>query len=281
MAKVAKSSHKELTKPDGFTETLAPLAEMLERNWKKVVVVVSAAIVAAVLVAISLSVSSRQREQASQAFGQTLADEVKPVIGEGDTKPEPEGKAAPKTEGKAAPASDQKPPIPGEYFSTEIEKQQALLKSSQQVVQKYPNNAGGRTSLLTEGDADYRLGKYPDALQAYASYLERAPENDLLRAYAMVGQAYALAGEGKKDDALSAARSLADHPPAGFGRDLGLLAAGKIAEDSSMLDQARQAYRQLKVDFPDSAAGREASERLTFLGEPPAAAKPAITIGAP
>jgi TolA-binding protein len=124
------------------------------------------------------------------------------------------------------------------------------------------------------GDADYRQGKYEEALRSYASYLATAPETDTLRAFAMQGQAYALLGEGKGDDALAAAKKLVDNPPASFGRDLGLLAMGHIAEQLGKADAAKDAYQKLAVDYPTTPGGREANERLTALGvTPPAPAK--------
>jgi len=253
-------SRKELKQRDPLATAAAPLTEGLERNWKRILTVVGAAAVVVVTLSVGTSIAGRKRERAADLLGLVLAEADKPVLGS-----------------PGLPEADPKQK-PSDYFNTEQEKQQAVAGKAAAVVTHYPGTPSAQTTLITEGDAYYRLGKYSEALQSYDQYLKGSDGQNLFRAYAMLGKAYALLGQGKTEDAITAARDLAEHSPAGFGRDLGLLAEGRFYEQTGQVAQAKQAYGTLKIDFAETAAGREASDRLTFLGEPPA---PAPTANAP
>jgi tetratricopeptide (TPR) repeat protein len=247
-------SRKELKQRDPLATAAAPLTEGLERNWKRILVVLGVAAVVVVVVSVASAVAGRKHERAADLLGLVLAEADKPVVGT-----------------PALPEADPKQK-PSDYFNTEQDKDQAVASKATSVAVSYPGTPSAQTTLIVEGDALYRLGKYPEALQSYDAFLKGTDSQNLFRAYAMLGKAYALLGQGKTDDAIAAAKDLADHSPSGFGRDLGLLAEGRFYEQAGQLAQARQAYGTLKIDFAETAAGREASERLGFLGEAPAMA---------
>jgi len=247
-SRAARASRPDTEKSDAFTEAMEPLFQKLEQHWKIVAVGAGAILLAAVAVAVGLTLSSRHDEAAAMALGDALRATEKQVVGKDDAAPD---------DAKA------------DYFSTEKEKQQAIAKAAAAVAEKQAGTPSGRTALLTLGDADYRLGKFQDAVTEYGKLLDQEPPTDPLRAFALQGQAYALLGAGKGDDAIAAAKRLVDGPPGGFGRDLGLLAEGRIAEQLGKLDVAKDAYQKLAIDYPQSPAGRTASDRLAALGVPP------------
>ncbi len=252
--RLSRRDLRDLKEPDAFAEALAPYIEAFEKNWKVVAGLAGAAVVLAIGIALGTSVSARHEQRAAQQLGSALAEAAKVVVSGNDS-------AA--AEGNA------------DSFPTEQAKEKAVAEAMQAVIAKAPGSPSATTAELALGDADFRLGKFSDAEAAYAKYLGEAPANDTLRAFALQGQAYALAAEGKGDAALAAAKSLVDSPPGGFGRDVGLLAEGRIAEQLGKPDVARDAYEKLSVDYPTSAAGREANERLTALGVTPEPPKPA------
>jgi tetratricopeptide (TPR) repeat protein len=250
-------SRKELKQRDPLATAAAPLTEGLERNWRRILIALGGAAVVVVAISIISAVAGRKHERAADLLGLALSESQKPVVGSPEL---PEANSKQKST---------------DYFNTEAEKQQAVAAKAASVASTYPGTASSQTSRITEGDALYKLGKYPEALQSYDTYLKESDPQNLFRAYALLGKAYALAGQGKTDDAIAAAKDLAEHSPSGFGRDLGLLAEGRLYEASGQLPAARQAYGTLKIDFADTAAGREASDRLGFIGEaPPTAASP-------
>lgn len=258
-SKAERLARRDLDKPDAFAEAVTPLLERLEANWRVVALVAGGVLVAAVAIIAGLTLSSHHDEAAAAVMGDALRQTEKQVIDE-------------KAADAKADAKDKT-----DYFATEQQKQQAIAKAAEDVVKKEGGTVSARTALLTLGDADYRLGKYADALDAYGKFLDQAPATDPLRAFALQGQAYALLAAGKGDEAIAAARKLVDGAPGGFGRDLGLLAEGRIAEQTGKLDIAKDAYQKLSVDYPSTAAGRAASDRLGMLGFAPdsPAAKPA------
>ncbi|MHB1843240.1 MAG: tetratricopeptide repeat protein [Deltaproteobacteria bacterium] len=236
---------------DAFVEMMEPFADGLEKNWRLFAIGLGVLLVLAIGVAVSLSLAAGRKERAAQSLGEALADVNKPIVG------------AAETPDKAA-----------DSFQTEKEQQQALEKSLQAVVTGQAGTRSAQTALLSLGDAQYRLGDFTGALGSYAKFLDQAPPEDTLRAFAMQGEAFALLGAGKGDDALAAAKKLSQEPPAGFGRDLGLLAEGRIAQQLGKVDEAKEAFQKLVTDFPSSAAGREASARLVDLGVNPKATAP-------
>ena len=284
MAKAAeqKLNKKDLASGDSIAETLRPLAEGLQANWKTIVPVAGFALIVLVIVAVALEVQSHHREQAAQSVGDALALIARQVVtGEpADAPPAPGEKPSllqlKKPELKPTKAAAKTDP---EEFSSEAEKQTAIAKKAQVTIDQYGSQPAGRVALLTLADAQYRLGEFQHSVDSYQKFLGATPDTDYLKAFGQVGLAWAYLALNKGDDALSAAKALSDHPPAGFGKDLGLLAQGEIAEDLGKVDAAKEAYRTLRNEAGDSAAGRQANERLTFLGEPPAT--PTVTVPVP
>jgi predicted negative regulator of RcsB-dependent stress response len=270
-------SRRELKQDDAFVEAMTPLVDQLEKNWKTIAFAVGGALIAVLAAVTILTISAHHDEQAAAQLGNALQDATKQVVAAED-KPDadkPDAKGA-KADPKKTDAKDDKD---ADYFPSEQAKQQALAKSLDGVVQKDKGSPSGLTATLALADADYNLGKYAEAIRSYGAYLAEAPESDTMRAFAMQGQAYALLGEGKGDEALAAAKKLIDSPAASFGRDLGLLATGHIAEQLGKLDAAKDAYSKLSLDYPNTPAGREANDRLTALGVTPPT--PAATPGKP
>ena len=286
MAKAAeKLSRKDIG--DGVSETFRPLTTGLEDNWKTIVVVASVALGALVIVALVLQSQSRHREQAAQSVGNALEDVGIPVVAPPEPGAEPGAEAgaepAPVAAAKEPGAKPAKPAPPAKAkpkmqtkddFPSEQAKQEAIAKEAQATISEFGSQPAARVARLTLGDADYKLGKYQDAVDSYTKFLAEAPEDDYLRAYGEVGLSYAPGVGQEGTRLLAAAKALVEHPPGGFGRDLGLLTQGHLAEDMGQPEVAKQVYRLLRGEAPDSAAGREAGERLTFLGEPPAPPKP-------
>jgi tetratricopeptide (TPR) repeat protein len=241
-----------LKQRDALAQAAEPLTASLERHWKRIAIVAGVVAVAVSATSIVMSLSGRKREQAAAMLGLALAESEKPVTGT-PTLQEPDEKQK---------SSD--------YFNTENDREQAVAKQAGAVAARFPGTPAGSSSLLAEADALYRLGNYTQALQRYDDYLRKTDPQNIFRAYAMLGRAYTLLADGKRDQAIAAAKELADHAPGGFGRDLGLLAQGRFYQGAGQVEQAKQAYNTLKIDFPDTASGREAAEQLTLLGEAPA-----------
>lgn len=247
-------SRRELKQDDAFVEAMTPLVDQLEKNWKTIAISVAGAL-AVVLGAVTfLTISAHHDEQSAALLGNALQDATKQVVG-----PSADEAKADVKDAKDAKA-DAKDDKSADYFPTEKAKQEALAKDLDGVVQKSGRSPSELTAALALADAQYRQGKYEEAFRSYSHYLTEAPENDTLRAFAMEGQAYALLGEGKGDDALAAAKKLTDSPPASFGRDLGLLATGHMAEQLGKPDAAKDAYSKLSLDYPNTPAGREAND---------------------
>ena len=247
-------SRRELKQDDAFVEAMTPLVDQLEKNWKTIAISVAGAL-AVVLGAVTfLTISAHHDEQSAALLGNALQDATKQVVGPSAD----EAKRCQRREGREG--RRQRRQERGLLSDGEGQAGGACQGPRRSRPEIRPARRPDSPPPSRWPMPDYRQGKYEEAFRSYSHYLTEAPENDTLRAFAMEGQAYALLGEGKGDDALAAAKKLTDSPPASFGRDLGLLATGHIAEQLGKPDAAKDAYSKLSLDYPNTPAGREAND---------------------
>jgi tetratricopeptide (TPR) repeat protein len=253
-----KLTRKELRGPDAFQKAGFQARDWLQDKHHRLVLLAALALfLAGGGVAVASYLSNRSEADASKALASALKVAERPVRAE------------------AQPPSD--PDVEAPPFSSQKEKDQALIKELAEVRQKYPRSRAAIAAELPIGEAQLRLGRPDDALKALDDFLKAIPADDPLRAEALEGEGYAHEAKGELDQALSSFDALARDNKTDFLNGMGLYHRGRILTVQGKKQEAAAAFAQASTAYPNSPAARLANDRLTVLAEqgikppPPAA----------
>lgn len=225
------------------------------------------AVVAVVLVAGGAALASYMRDRgntrAAQTLGQTLQVLERPVA----------------DEAQGAGAAE-KPPFP-----TQKAKDEALRTELSAFIADKGDSTPGLTATLTRAGADYRLGDHAAAQSGFEAYLAKAPKESPLRLSALEGRGLSLEAQGKLDEALAAFGTLATEAKGEFLVGMGSYHRGRLLAAQGKSDEAVKVFQEVVTQHPNTAAARQATDRLQLLAAqgvaiptPPAAA-PAVDAG--
>lgn len=241
---MAQKLHKrDLQGPDKFQKEAGGLLDWMHEHPKEVALGGGALLV--LILVIGLVFGGGRRHEANGQAGADLAAALELVD-------RPVG-----TAGGAQGEGAEKP------FTTEAEKQQAIAQALTDVRTKHAGTQTAIAAALPLADAQFKLGKYDEALALYDEYLGKAPAGAELRFLALEGRAQTLEAQGKTDDAIQAWDKLAEQAPA--YKDRALYGKGRLLEKQQKWDDARAAYQSVEKDFPNGAMARLAAERLAEL----------------
>jgi tetratricopeptide (TPR) repeat protein len=241
--KTEKMRQQELRAPDTFQKVGAEAGDWIAQRQKLIGIAVAVLLIGGLGVGIANEVSKRGEEKASQALGQALAVLDRPV--EGVEPPQP---------------GDTEPP-----FKTVKERDEALVKALTDFRGAHGGTRSAATAALTLGKAQFRLGNYPAAQEAFAAFLKDAPQNEPLRAGALEGQGYALEAEKKYDDAIKAFEQMDSASGGEYLAGMGAYHKGRMLILQDKKEEAAQVLQKVSTDHPNTAAARMASERLAVL----------------
>ncbi|MFP2927676.1 tetratricopeptide repeat protein [Pyxidicoccus sp. 3LG] len=259
--KTEKIRQRELRAPDTFMKVGAEASDWLAQRQKLIGIAAGVIIVGGLGVAIANEVSKRGEEKASQALGQALAILERPVEG-------------------VEPAQPGDTAVP---FKTMQERDQELVKALDQFRQDHGGTRSATTAALTLGKAQFRLGEFGKAQEAFGSFLKDAPQSEPLRAGALEGQGYAFEAEKKYDEAIKAFDQMATAGGGEFLPGMGAYHKGRMLILQDKKEEAAQVLSKVSTDHPNTAAARMSSERLAVLASQgvkvPAPAQPAAATG--
>ncbi|NVJ06705.1 tetratricopeptide repeat protein [Myxococcus sp. AM001] len=240
--KTEKIRQKELSQPDTFQKAGTEASDWLAQRQKIIGLAAGVLILGGVGVAIASEVSKRGEEKAAQALGQALTVLDRPVEGVEPAQP-----------GETEPA-----------FKTVKERDEAVVKALGEFRAAHGGTPSAATAALAEGKAQFRLGNYAAAQAAFGEYLKGAPQNDPLRAEALEGQGYALEADGKYEDAIKAFEQMgaAGGP---FLPGMGDYHKARMLILLGKKEEAAQVLSKLTTAQPNTAAARQAGERLAVL----------------
>lgn len=233
-------SRKDMKAPDRFQEMAKQAMDWISGHKKNARVAVLAVVAVAAVAAVAITASGSRAEKAGG-----LAFEVLRAAG---------------GEVSAVPL----PGVPGPFYATDAERQQAVIAAADHALAEYPSTAAGRLALLMKADAQLALGQLDAAVASYEKYLAETSSSSSLRFGALEGIALAKEAAGKLDEAAAAwersareVAAFADH--ADVQRARVLEAAGKVEEARKLLEGFAQAHA-------GSALATEAADRLARLG---------------
>lgn len=252
---VEKLTRKELRGPDAFQKAGLQARQWLEDKQRLVALVAGVILLGGAGIALASYVSNRGETEASRALASALKLLQRPT----GTGKEP------------ATDEDAEPP-----FSSQTEKDEALIKELAGVREKYPRSRAAVAAELPIAEAELRLGRADVALKSFEVFLKASFADPHRRAQALEGEGYGFEAKGQLDQALSSFDELA-RSKSDFLGAMGLYHRGRILAEQGKKQEAADAFAQTSSSFPNSPAARLASDRLAVLAEqgikptPPAA----------
>jgi len=237
-----KLSRKELKQPDAFMKAGSVARGWFQENVRLVTIVVGVALLAVGGAVAADYLHGKTEEEASQVLGDRLKMLDRP-ISESAT-----------TSGDDAP------------FKSAQERDEAVVKSMEELRSKYGGTKAARTAALIASSADFRLKKYDEAIKGYTEFLKDAhhPEEPL-RAAALEGQGYAFEAKGDLDQALAAYERLERENKSDFLPGMGLYHRGRVLVLQNKKEDAAKVLVDLESAHPNSEAAKLAQTKLNEL----------------
>jgi tetratricopeptide (TPR) repeat protein len=263
--KSEKVNEQELRQPDAFQEVGWEIQDWIIKHQKMILTTLGLLAVGGLVAGLVSWWSERSDRQAAKELGAALAVLDRPVV---------------TAETPVPPTTDpSKPP-----FKSQKEQDEALVKSLTEFRSKNGGTHSAATAALPLAKAQYRLGKYDDALVAFGEFLKQAPKNDPLRVSALEGQGYTYEAQGKTAEAEKAFQEMAKEDAGGYLAGMGQYHQARMLILQGKKDEAAKLLVEIPEKNPNTAAARQASERLNVLASqgvkiptPAPAATPAAT----
>jgi tetratricopeptide (TPR) repeat protein len=199
--------------------------------------------------------SKKKQSRATAAFGKALeleSAEIKPA-----DKPDKPGTAEEPPDPDALPT-----------FKTQDERAAAVLSALDKVKGDFGGTSAASRADLLRGATLFKLGKLPEAEQAFKSYLSSAGHSDPLRFVATEGLGYVLEAKGDLDGALARFGELdpdPSKPGSGFGEERALYHQARIYTEKKDPKKAAELLHKLVSQYPTSPLRKDAQERLATL----------------
>jgi tetratricopeptide (TPR) repeat protein len=258
-----KMTKKELREPDAFQRIGVEAQEWMKQRQRVVMFGVGGILLLGAGAALASYVSDRGENQAERELGAALKVLDRPVV----EKPAPDAQPDPKN-----------PP-----FTSQNEKDEAVIKSLSEFRSTRKGTQAAVTAALPLAQASYRLGKHDEALAAFDEYLKNAKKDQPLYASALEGKGYVFEAKGQLDQAFTAFDQMARENQTEFLAGMGLYHRARILILQNKKEEAAKALSEISTSHPDTAAARLAGDRLAVLSSQgvaiPTAAPPAADAG--
>ena len=243
--KSQKMTKQELRAPDAFQLYGAEASDWLMKRSQYIGAAVAVLIVGGLAAAMVQYFNNRGEEKASKQLGQALQVLDRPVIAS--------------TENLQAPPGEEPP------FKSDKEKDEAIVKSLNDFRAANKGTDAAVTATLPLGKAQFRLGDFDAAAASFGEFTRQADKKDPLMASAYEGLGYAHEAKGQLDQALAAFQEMSKAESGEFLQGMGQYHQARILVAQGKKDEAAQILADLKASQANTAAGRQATERLAVL----------------
>lgn len=239
-----KLTRKELKAPDAFQVAGAQAQGWFQERQKAILVGVGVVLVAGLGIGLASYLSGRGEEKAAKTLGGALEPMQRPID----------------ASGTATVTPDEKPP-----FKSQTAKDEEVVKSLEAFRQEHGDTTASTTAALPLAQAQFRLGKYDDALKGFDEFLKKANAEDPLRSAALEGRGYVFEAKKDYDQALAAFEQMARENKSEFLAGMGLFHRARVLIAQGKKDDAAKELAAIPTQFPNTAAARMAQERLSAL----------------
>ncbi len=239
-----KLSRKEIREPDPFVRVTSAYWAKVVDNQKVVGLGLLALLVALVVIGIVIRSSQSRTHEAGAALSRALALTRRGIAG----SPEPGQEGA------------------AEKFPSQRAKSEEVSKQLEFVRSQYPGSDAARTATVFLGDAQFQLGKLDAAQKSYEEYLAAAPPGEPLRVVALEGLGYVFEAQKALDKALDSFDRMGREAAADPVKAQAAYSRARVLELQGKKPEAAAAFQQAKENFKETAAARNAGDRLAMLG---------------
>jgi TolA-binding protein len=240
-----KRTERHRLKENEVASTVAQAREAFEKN--RTLILTGAGAVVVILIAVAGFMT--WRSQADNRSREMLADASAVA----------QSKVAPATAPGAAPAAR-----PAGGFATAQARDEAALAKFVAVADRYPNTDAGIAARYQAAATLTALGRTGDAIQKYQEVIEKAG-NSVYARMAKLGIAHANATAGKFDAAISVYRELSSSATADLPVDGVLMQLAYAYQAAGKPADARQAYKRIVDEFPQSPYAADAKRAMDNL----------------
>jgi TolA-binding protein len=241
-----KSTERHRLKENEVASTVVRLKETYEANKNQITVGLVA--VAVIVVAVVGVVMWRGR--ASSQAAAMLNDAMTAA----------RAQVAPPAAAPAPGATTPAPPPAGSY-PTEKARDEAALAKFMAVADGYPSSDSGIAARYHAAATLVALGRYPEAQQRYQEVMDRAGES-IYGQMAKLGKANAEVAAGKFDGAIAVYTALSADKDGALPVDGILMQLGRACNAAGKAGDARQAFKRIVDEFPQSPYSAEAKRAL-------------------
>jgi len=155
------------------------------------------------------------------------------------------------------------------YSQSDASKLSGVYLQLEGILKKYPATESGKRAILYMGHISYFMKDYDKAISHYQSYLKVGDKDEILQGYAYAGIAACLED---KNDFSGAAMKYEEIAKKfkynSFLATRNLLSAGRCYEAAKSIPKAREVYRQIIENYPNSPLTYPAKTSLALLPPP-------------
>ena len=146
-------------------------------------------------------------------------------------------------------------------YATRRQKYEDVARLAQTVLTEHPSSAAGKWAAYYVAVSRRELGDHASALEALAPIA--SGKDDLLSSSARFLQGQVKEASGDLPGALEVYASLVEAAPAGFPIEMAMMSQARILEGQGKSEEARDIYKRITQEHPDSPFSRDASQRLS------------------
>ena len=239
-----KSEERHHLKTNEFAVQTARVAETLQTNRDRILMIVGGVAVLATIVGAYLYMQRRTDNQAGALLGEGLTIQ----------------------QAQIAPA----PTIPGAKqqagtYPTEQARAEAALVAFQKAIDEYPNHDAGIAARYHRAGVLLSLGRAGEAETAFAEAASAAGAS-LTGSMARLGQAQAQTAQKKYDDAIKVLTDLSGQRDSELPVDGVLMELARVYQRAGRAQDARATFKRVADEFPTSPYAGEARQQAATIG---------------
>lgn len=158
----------------------------------------------------------------------------------------------------ASPAADEG--LPGAAYGTKRQKFEEVVRLSGIVIADHPGSVAAKWATYYRAVGQKELGDHVGALETIGPLV--SADDEFLSSSARFLQAQIHEAQGDAAGALELYTGLVNSSPARFPIEMALMRQARLLEKQGKIEEAREIYRRVTQEYPDSPYSRDASQRL-------------------